>query len=108
MDETSHNLSWLVFALSLRTLFVIFADIVPDIIGDRIYNECEVSYIAAGDPEKKEVKRHRINLYDRVPRGEPEEGQIRTWTAFFDSSPFKERVMASKKTKGQADDGRVY
>ena len=82
---------------------------ISDIIGDRVYNECDVHFVAKGDPEQKEVVMHRMDVYDRVPKGQPEEGLIRVWIAYFDPGPLRERVMAAKAARGDAQSGgRVY
>ena len=79
-----------------------------DVVGDRIYNECEVTYVAAGDPEQKESEMHRINMYDRVPQGQPEAGRIRRWMALFDSGPLQERMKVAKEAKGEVGGARIY
>ena len=84
-------------------------DIGLDMVGDRIYNECDVRFVARGDQEQKEVVMHRMDVYDRVPKGQPEEGLIRVWIAYFDPGPLRERVMAAKAARGDAQSGgRVY
>lgn len=69
------------------------ADIIDD---DKIYNECNVTYILKADPEQKEITMHRMNFYQRVPKGQPEEGKISRWSAYFDSSPLRERMAMIK------------
>lgn len=50
---------------------------------------------------------HRVNLYERVPKGEAEEGQISRWNAFFDPQPFRERLVIAAKAKGEAGGGNI-
>ena len=44
-----------------------------------------------GDPEEKQITMHRFNFYERNA-----EGKITKWTAYFDSSPMKERMATIK------------
>ena len=67
-----------------------------DIVGNRIYNECNVTYIAKGDPEQKPVIMHRMNVYERERDDEGDDWKIAKWMAFFDSTPLKERMALSK------------
>lgn len=62
-----------------------------DIIDNKIYNECNVTYVLKGDPEQKQITMHRFNFYERNA-----EGKIVKWTAYFDSSPMKERMATIK------------
>ncbi|KAK4506745.1 hypothetical protein PRZ48_000478 [Zasmidium cellare] len=62
-----------------------------DIVDNKIYNECNVTYVLKGDPEEKQITMHRFNFYERNA-----EGKITKWTAYFDSSPMKERMATIK------------
>ena len=51
---------------------------------------------------------HRMNWYERVPKGRPEEGQVTRWDAFSDSQPLQERLMVAEEARREARGSRVY
>jgi hypothetical protein len=52
-----------------------------DVIDDRIYNKARVTFIVAGDPEKKEIVAEGLSIFHLSP-----EGKLKGMEVFIDFS----------------------
>ena len=63
-----------------------------EVIGDKIYQAADITYVIKGDPEAVPILIHGMANYFRKPAGAQEAGKITRFEVYLDSLPLVRRM----------------
>lgn len=75
------------------TIWLIYVDLV----GNKIYESCLLTYIVANDPEEKKIKIPAFGKIFLVEEGQDEAGKMERFEVYLDPSEVFKRIQEFKK-----------